>query len=196
MIYMTRVTKLQAFNLFRSADWFDSDRLIEQLSDKQEENERMRLGTTFHSMIENRPLIYPDHPFSYDSIKPINSLAVDSAREVEGSLTIELEQCNLIVSGHADAITGSTVIDYKTSTKEPDLDMYIDSYQWRFYLWMFDARCFKYEFFRLKEDKKTGLYNVEHLTPVKLYRYAGLELDCINLAQDYVNTLETIGGIL
>lgn len=195
MEYTTRVTKLQAFNLFRSEDWFNSEKLIDQISGTHEVNKAMKLGTDFHKMIENRPLKKSIGIFSEEVIYEINAIEEDCAREVEGELIIPIEQGSLIVSGHADAIKGNMVIDYKTTLAEPHIDMYFDSYQWRLYLLMFDAKVFKYDFFKLsynKAVKDQEIYTATRLDPLYLYAYKDMFKDCQRLAQDFVNVIEKV----
>ena len=47
------VTQLTSFDLYLKSDWFDTEKLINDLTTKFEGNELTKFGTDFHNFLEN-----------------------------------------------------------------------------------------------------------------------------------------------
>jgi len=109
----------------------------------------------------------------------------------------EKDYGGVLVSARCDRIMGRTVADDKT-TSQFDAEAYLDKYQWRYYLDMFDADVFHWhvwECAQMKEQEGDITVNWEvyahHL--LTQYRYNDLERDCRQLAQDFAEFAERIG---
>ncbi len=90
----------------------------------------------------------------------------------------------IIVSGQVDAIEGKTIWDDK-STERFDAEKYLESWQWRYYLDIFNADRFVWNVWEMNELKEPKSYGVHHLHPLTQYRYPGLHDDCVAMAQEY-----------
>ena len=97
------------------------------------------------------------------------------------------------MSGQVDAIEGKTIYDHK-STERFDAEKYLESWQHRFYLDIFDADRFVWNVFEMKnigetvqDEAVSQLYEVRALHPLVQYRYPALETDCTALALEYLD---------
>lgn len=120
-----------------------------------------------------------------------------NAVEVKTELQIEADVPGGIVTVvcKADACSGVTVVDYKTSGR-PDFERFAEAYQWRVYLAAFPtAQIFRYDTFKLRNDKKqTHVWHVEDHMHMNLYRYNGLEDDVAGKVRDYVKHLQELAS--
>ena len=116
----------------------------------------------------------------------------------------EKDYGGVTVTARCDRIMGRTVADDKT-TSQFDAEAYMDKYQWRFYLDMFEADVFKWHVWETREIKSDSIdelgltvgpdyawevYSHHLLTQ---YRYKELENDCRQLAQDFKTFAEQVG---
>ena len=123
----------------------------------------------------------------------------------------EKDYGGVTVTARCDRIMGRTVADDKT-TSQFDAEAYMDKYQWRFYLDMFEADVFKWHVWETREikpgseDEISPLYKDEITTCAEShawevyshhlltqYRYKELENDCRQLAQDFKIFAEQVG---
>ena len=196
-MYVTRPTMIEKFNLLLTQDWMTQERFIEDLTKPFVTNPKMRLGTFIHKLIETRPVdekALTDGEFTLhpSALEVINGTPDDVLREAAGRITIDTDYGPVRIYGHADSLTGTLGRDYKTSDKEPQLDMYQDSYQWRIYMWIFGLRMFEYDFIKTKADKE-GLIHLERLTPLTMYAYPEQEKDICMMVNDFVGTMIRLG---
>ena len=90
----------------------------------------------------------------------------------------------ITVSGQCDAIEHRTIYDHKT-TERFDAESYLDSWQHRFYLDIFDADRFVWNVWEMNELDKPKAYGVHHLHQLTQYRYPKLTADCTDLALEF-----------
>jgi len=110
----------------------------------------------------------------------------------------------LRVTGKTDALTGKRMADYKLIIDhQVEGEQYMDSYQWRFYLDIFDADVFDYFIFQAEEvgasvqaempGRTTGLANILRIKDVHkitMYRYPDLHQDCSDLAAEFYDAAQ------
>ncbi len=175
---MIRVSTLEAFRQFLH------DEEAEHFNPVIPETPAMRAGTAFHKALEmSQPGEYPElsalgHRFI---IQCDIGLYLPPAREIRGYRSYGM----LPVTGQVDDMDGHRIEDHKT-TATPNLERYLDGYQWRFYLDMFGASVFRWNVFTLKQSDDDSLcYFVTGLDHLEQYRYPGMHRDCRELARAF-----------
>jgi len=151
------VTQLTTFDLYLRSDWFDTQKLIDDLTTPFEGNELTTFGTNFHNYLEN-----PNFDTNY------------SSQIIAEAFNYRLKHRNLIseiptfkiykdfkVTARIDGIDGIVIHEHKTSNKDR-LDSYIESAQWRFYLDIMASDQFQYNMWIF--DKIPNAQKVELLT--------------------------------
>lgn len=185
MTIAIRASQLDAYDWMKSYDaWTFSDKTLAELDARTteewvaeflggEENERMRIGTAFHSMMEDwvQGKSVKD-PFA-DNIT-ISRIADDLERPfafrwlcaprlvLQGAMTevpmaTYIPAADAALTGHIDArvqISRDTrprgrVVDYKTTSKPVNMERYFRAWQWRAYLFLSRDDQFTYHFFRI-----------------------------------------------
>jgi len=107
----------------------------------------------------------------------------------------EKDYGGVIVSARCDRIMGRTVADDKT-TSQFDAESYMDKYQPRFYMSMFDADVFQHHVWECREIKSDGpgiAWEVYAFHKLTTYRYPEMEEDCAQLVRDFANFAAQIG---
>lgn len=160
------------------------DDLVRRIT-MHEPTEPMRVGTALHKALE------------LAAAGDVDELAADGYRFVLGDGEVIVPETRehrsmklygpLTVTGKADGIIGSTVIDHK-ATKRFDAERYLDGYAWRFYLDIFGCDCFRWNAFEVKPDRNDPkLYTVSAPHVLEAFRYPGLASDCADLAAEYLD---------
>ena len=185
---LTRVSHIEAYRKRR--DWyplFDGDEepsledLVRQIT-TDEPSEKMLAGTAFHKALELAQVgeFETLEADGYRFTLADGELSLPSIREIRASRRYG----ELVVTGKADCVLGRTVIDHKTTGKI-DFDRYLEGYQWRFYLELFEADEFVWNLFQIREvGEKT--YRVEAPQVLKVNRYPEIAADCEALAAEYL----------
>ena len=203
------VTSLEAFRRYiTGASIFDTEeRLLEVLSGVFTGNEYTRIGTAFHSIVENGEAVYrvadggmvievDGYAVLMDGLQVATAMAYRG--ELHGAIhevPIGMEFADglfpLWVSGRIDLLQGNDIRDIKTKYSHGVASDYIDSAQWRFYLQMTGADRFYYDVFEFRDYKKEkhGL-DVRGLTltrtdPIECLRYEHMEQDNWQLVNEF-----------
>jgi hypothetical protein len=95
-------------------------------------------------------------------------------RELKAEFVMDTPSGPVTLVGMCDGLDGTTVHDQKL-TERWDAEKYLDSLQWRVYLFLFGCRKFQYDVFVGRYQGKTVKINEYH--PLEFYRYPGLEDD-------------------
>lgn len=178
---LARVSELEAFRRWELDEESDVEAfrryvLLDQPS------EAMLAGTALHDVLEH---ILPGA--SLDEVKSQGftfrfkgdiALPACSIRE----LRAYKDYGPLTVTGKLDANEGRRVEDHK-STAYFSADKYLEGYQWRFYLDLFDADTFRWNVFPLtpvRGEERT--YEIRECHRLEQYRYPGMADDCMALA--------------
>jgi len=203
------VTAIDSWLWYQGDDDMEFSALLAQLRGETPPNEAMRKGSAFHKALETASI----GEFSYLEadgyrflIEPNVELALPQIRELKlegeyrvGGLTVELV-------GKVDAVEGNTVYDHKT-TGRFDADRLLNTFQWRYYLDLARADAFVWNVFEVGDTyseappewypaptRVPGIeaikqYNVTAFHAVSQYRYPGLEADCQDKLQEFVDAL-------
>lgn len=192
---LARVSNLEAYRrwvnwkpLFEGQEEPSLDDLVSQIT-TDEPSEAMMAGTAFHAAIETAE--DGEHEafeaMGYRFILPDAEIALPAIRELRGFK----DYGALTVSGKVDCLEGRTVIDHKT-TKRADFDRFLEGYQWRFYLDIFEAEVFRWHIFEIKEVAEK-VYEVKAPQTLEARRYPELAADCSRLAGAFLDFAELVG---
>lgn len=183
------------------SDYDTEASLIESLTGKFVGTDKTRLGSAFHKIIEL--------PFAFNgSLTTVDGITFTPAQaqpaidyrnahqqmihEVPTKKIYHTRHMELMVTGRADGVEGNELRDAKTKFSYPGWGEYYSSFQWRFYLDMFDGVAFWYDVFEVRGYKGTdasGRFEgqiVPH-EPFPCLRYEALPNDVQNLAEEFAN---------
>lgn len=94
--------------------------------------------------------------------------------------------------GRCDAISLHAVHDIKT-TQSIDVDRYLESMQWRAYLYMSGRTQFVYDIFKVKRDEKIREMLVTDYVPLRLSAYPGMGRDVEGCLVEFDNAVRALG---
>jgi hypothetical protein len=183
-----RASRLDEFRAYQSGEMFNGDEytaveFVRRMT-SFESSPAMDAGTAVHKLIEDIGYgVIPEHSdvlgwhvhFDLDA-----EAAVPLSREVP----LYREHNGIPLFGRCDAMNGTTVHDIKT-TSAIDIDRYMDSYQWRAYLWMSGRQRFVYDIFRVKLEADIKVVTVQEYVPLKLSTYPDLDRDVERLLEEF-----------
>lgn len=175
------VSNLDLFRFWKDEEDLGLDWLIARLKG-EEQTENMRVGQAFHSALESmtgdsETLVNGTYRFDINCDCEIGT---SSVRE----LPIEGRYGQLLVRGRVDSLSGSEVVDYKT-TERFDADRLMGGYQWRYYLDLLGMASFCWKVFVIREFGDPGNYEVKEFHTLRQNRYPGMHDDCRRLADEY-----------
>lgn len=190
MVITARVSHVAAFARWKADEESDVDWLINDiLSDKP--SEAMLKGTAFHKFLEHAQAGESETAqvdgYSFIFAGDFN-LYLPRMREWRKGK----DYGGIIVSGQVDAIEGKCIYDHKT-TERFDAEKYLESWQHRFYLDIFEADRFVWNVWEMKhlgetlqDEKAVQAYEVRALHRLQQYRCPALTADCTELALEYL----------
>jgi hypothetical protein len=180
---LARVSQLEAFRRWEQDEEQDVDAFRSYIFLNQP-SEPMLAGTAFHRCLET---IQPGEfsELSADGFTFIIAgdltLPVCPIREIRAYKRYG----DIEVTGQLDAEYGKRVEDHKT-TGYFNADKYLEGYQWRFYLDMFDADTFRWNVFPLVPVRgRERTYEVREVHHLEQCRYPGMHEDCMDLAERF-----------
>jgi hypothetical protein len=191
-----RASRLDEFRAYLSGELWSGDEYTAAEFVRRmttfEESPAMAAGTAVHKVIEQAGFgEIPEHVdcngwrihFDLDA-----NLPMPVFREVP----LQREHKGILLSGRCDAMSANTVHDTKT-TQAIDVDRYLDSYQWRAYLWMSGRRNFVYDILKVKLDEEAKLVTVQEFVPIKVSAYPALSTDVENLLEEFDACIKSLG---
>ena len=122
----------------------------------------------------------------YVFVFPENAeIALPVVRELKAEKVYMVGGVAVTVVGKVDTLQGKSVEDHKT-TSQFDAEKYMGTFQWRYYLDIFNADHFRWNVFVLSNvDEK--VYEVRAVHPLNQYRYPGMADDCMELLREFVD---------
>ena len=170
-------TWLDSFLYWQSAEDMPVEELIARFKGEEPPTPQMRAGQALHALLEDISAsnLFTAHKDGFSFRFDIDaSIPIAPIKELKGEQIIETRAGRVNLVGKVDALHGRLIRDYKL-TERFDAERYADSYQWRAYLMMFDARMFVYDVFTGKVDgTDVRIYGYDELP---LYAYPGMEAD-------------------
>lgn len=185
-----RVSTLEQFRRVMTTEYAPESELIGTLHGKPPAPSwQMEAGTAWHKVLEN-PVAHaqidftdPAHPTQYylSGDYTFSAEAVNAALECIGPGVREMlgskEIAGVRVQGTCDHMRGLLVQDAKTKFSTPDARDYEKSLQWRLYLLIHGAACFKYNLFDFR-DPKDGYCELKDIVSFRFWPYDGMADDC------------------
>lgn len=191
-----RASRLDEYRAYVRGETFMGDEyttaeFVRRLTTR-EETPQMSAGTAIHKVIEE--FGFGDLPIwkecnGWHIVFDLDAeVAMPEAREVE----LYREHNGVPLFGKVDAIDATTVHDTKT-TANIDIDRYMDSYQWRAYLWMSGRRRFVYDILRVKMDEAAKVVTVLEYVPLPVHAYPGMARDIERLLEGFDACVRALG---
>ena len=189
------VSMLDMFRTFRDDEDFPLDVFLAALRGEGERTSAMMRGGAFAKAMEHAELgeisvlTADGHAFAFNCDAEIEAWPRREEKK-------EKDYGGVIVSARCDRVMGKIIADDKT-TSQFDAESYMDKFQWRFYLDMWEADVFRWHVWEVREVKTQvpdvncwDVYNHHLLTQ---YRYNGLADDCRKLALDFKEFAQQVG---
>jgi hypothetical protein len=190
------ITTIEAYRLWRDNEWMSLDDLEATIKRAAVPNEKMLRGIAFHSIIE-KPHAYASQPFGDKQYRVpardgspdfiFDGAGIDRVLEQwpklpapEVKSTFEVE--GITVVGIADALEGVTVWEAK-APEQIDVEKYVDSFQWRALLKLYNASVVRYVLAQVK-DNGARFVSISNVLPLPFYRYPKLDDDVRRLASE------------
>ena len=183
-----RASRLDEFRMYQSGEMFNGDEytaaeFIKRMTTR-EENDAMAAGTAVHKLIEDIGFgVLPEHA-DMNGWHVHFDLDADAAVPLSREVPLFREHKGIPLYGRCDAMGGHVVHDIKT-TQAIDIDRYMDSYQWRAYLWMSGRRLFFYDIFKVKLEADIKVVTVQEYTRLKLDAYPYMDRDVERLLEEF-----------
>ena len=190
------VTTLDEYRQYLSGEKFNGDEyttedFIAWLNSEWQPSPKMEAGTAVHKLIEYASYGELTTPHTVDgwtiNIDLDATLMLPESREARVSAVYR----GFELRGRVDSIDALSVRDLKT-TRQIDIDRYLESYQWRLYLWMTGLPTFHYDILRVKVDEEEREITITDLTTITLHRYPAMSNDITALLDQYLETLRHI----
>lgn len=169
---------LDAFRRFKASEDIPLTDLLAQLRRELPPTPAMLAGTALHKALELveagefEALEANDHRFMFaDEVE----ISLPDIREMKVTAERQIGDVLVTLVGMVDAVQGRSVTDHKF-TGRFDPERFLNSYQWRVYLDLFDADRFEWIVYEAKEvdDRAFLVTDVHRLTA---HRYPGMSDD-------------------
>lgn len=152
--------------------------------------EKAKMGTALHSIFENPPPKKASSPGGWERIERDGyvfvfecdvEVCVSRIKEIRANKTYDVDGIEVTLTGKCDDLKGNKVCDHKLTFK-PKPETYMDSYQWRAYLDIFNADVFEY--FIYHGYAKGKEITIRDFSAMQMYRYPGMKDDLIKGIRD------------
>jgi len=180
-----------------SIEQYQEIKFLKRLTGEFVPTPSMEKGTAFHNIIENPEKYYNPESNSYISRGYEYDYSMIKERvlplfnheypfEVKTTKIYKLPHGEEVeVVGMADQLVGNMTIDIKTTWGTFQYEYYSKSYQWRYYLDMFESDIFRYMVFQLYDSSKIGII-LKGVHDFYFSPYTGMHADIMNLLEDFV----------
>lgn len=171
-------TDIDALRRFRDDEGADLADLLAQLRRESPPTPAMMAGTALHKALEFAPdgefemLEADGYTFTFAASAEVDIPAI---REIKATREYLIDGCAVTLVGKVDAVHGRRVDDHKFTSRY-DAERFLNSYQWRIYLEVFEADEFRWNVF---EGRETGekQYTINSVHPLTMHRYPGMAED-------------------
>lgn len=169
-------TDLDSWIWFNKLDDMPKEELIGRLLRTEPPNEQMLMGTAWHSVLENPPeTINSIKRGGFEFIVECDAeIVLPQIREIRSEKTYFIDGVKVTLTGKVDGITGNMVDDHKL-TFNPNPENYLNAYQWKAYLDIYNADIFEYIIYHGFADEKT--ITIRDVSTMRLYRYPKMKKD-------------------
>jgi hypothetical protein len=192
---IARVSNLESFRRWRKNEEASLQDFLDSLAAPP--SGKMLAGTAFHEFLEHGVSEGKRDSFEIDgftaggftfSFRCDCVVPLAPVRELRAYKYYD----TLKITGKVDAMHGLAVFDHKT-TRKFDAESYLEGYQWRYYLDIFNAENFIWNIFVVKPlDDEETTFDVVAQHKLSACRYHGLHDDCLALARDYYEVMKNV----
>lgn len=119
------------------------------------------------------------HVFDGDDVAEALERIGGGVVQVKHTMAVPTRWGEVTVVGVADAMNGLVVTDNKAKFSPPDPTDYDQSLQWRFYLRIFNAACFRYLMYEFKEPGPDRFCVLKSIHETRFWPYDTIESDCL-----------------
>lgn len=191
-----RASRLDEFRAYLSGEMWNGDEytsaeFIKRLT-SYEESPAMAAGTAVHAVIERAAFGELPRETDMNGWHIVMDLDAEIAMPEFREVPLFREHKGIPLFGRCDAIDANAVHDLKT-TSQIDIDRYMDSYQWRAYLYMSGRRNFVYDILRVKLEEDIKVVTVLDYTPIRVSAYPALSSDVERLLEQYDECVRALG---
>lgn len=191
MIRLT-ASMLETYRRFMDTEYTTYDDMIHAIDGTGLTSPEMALGVAVHKALENYNggelatdvVVYDGYTLDSRSLEKAGRFITPMwLKEVDGQKSMRLLGDEVFIRCKTDALVGTFIVDHKV-TGEIDahkVESYLDSMQWRAYLWVFGGTEFMYNTMVWSEEN--GVYNLREAERVFCNTYNGLESDLRRCAQ-------------
>lgn len=191
---------LDGYDYYLSNDGVTAEELVARLERRGTVGPEAEIGKAIHSALEHAKegdtLVAIDTPHgvvSFDAFDgdielpayPVRELR--AARKIGAPFPVGGRWYQTEIVGVIDGSDGVELIaDWKTTGQadgQADAERFWAGWQWRAYLWLFDARVFVWHVLVLGADRRTGGKRLTGYTALQQVRYPGLALDLERFAR-------------
>jgi hypothetical protein len=198
-----RTSTLEQFRRCVETDFGDEKDLRERIIRGQwsqgPTNWQMDAGTAWHRALAWQEPDEEDEGAFRHGDYWFSSAQIGKAREKIGPGVNEVTARKLIrnigdveVGGTADHLRGLLIQDNKTKFSAIDPRDYEKSLQWRIYLLLHDAECFRYNLFDFRDPKK-GYCELVDIVSFNFWRYERLEQECTDWVVRFLDWIDAAG---
>lgn len=186
MLYAS-VTDLEAFRYYVENEDAELDRLVAQLRKQEPPSEPMLAGTALHKALEFSAdgefsvLEADGYRFTFDDALEVQLTPI---RELKATKRYCVAGTEITVTGKVDGLYGRRVDDHK-GTGKFNPERFLEGYQWRLYLDIFDAYHFRWNVFEMK-PVEVREYRVFATHRLEQFAYNGMRQDCERLLARFV----------
>jgi hypothetical protein len=167
-------TEIDSLRYYLANEDGDLDALIAQLRRQTPPTEAMMAGAALHAALEvaqpGEYRVLQANGFAFEM--PDAEIDLPAFREIKATRDYFLGDVCVTLVGKVDAVHGRRVDDHKFTSRF-DPDRFLNSYQWRVYLEIFEADEFRWNVFEGTESQPRH-YFIRHVHPLRMYRYPGM----------------------
>lgn len=180
-------TDIDQLIYFRNEDEMELAELIARLKHLMPSSEAMQAGSAFHSALEVAgegdydSLAFDGFGFSFETDVEVD---LPQIREMKATRVYIVDDVEVTLVGKVDAINGRRIVDHKFTAKF-DPDRYLESYQWRIYLEVFNADAFRWNVFEARESAPKN-YIIRAVHKLDMHRYPAMGDDVERMLREFV----------
>lgn len=174
---------LDAWRRFKDSEDASLPDLLAQLRRELPPTPAMQAGTALHTALETASegafdeLVADGHRFT---VAADAEIALPDIREMKVTATRRIGDVLVTLVGKVDGVSGRKVIDHKLTSRF-DAERFLNSYQWRVYLDVFEADEFEWIIYEATEDRDDPTHRtIREVHHLRAHRYPGMsaDIDC------------------
>lgn len=186
---LLHVTDLDGFVWYYRLEDMSVDEMRARLLRQSEPNRQMLAGTAFHSVLENPPdaldvVERNGFKFRFDCDAEI---VLPQSREIRSNKEYDIDGIIVTLTGKYDGASLPEITDHKLTFK-PNPEIYLNAYQWKAYLSIFNADVFKYYIYSASDSGDEIV--IKDVSTLKMYRYPEMEQDLTHGIRQLTNFIK------